>query len=130
MAKSTSKSKQGYYSAYKANNRWKTNRERKLTKLLAQNPNDKCLEEAIKNIKYRRKKPLGTGTWSKTNIKTAQLFKQFTGMASHDLFSSNPKIQSAALALRGRRQYKQPEGKVNFTLGARAHDKWGNLVWA
>lgn len=129
MAKSTSKSKQGYYSNYKANNRWKTNRERKLKKLLKLHPNDKCLEEALKNIKYRRKKPLGTGGWSKTSIRVAQLFKQFTGMASHDLFSSNPKVQSAALALRGRRQYQQPEGKVSFTLGARAHDKWGTLVW-
>lgn len=130
MAKTSSKSRQAYYSMYKATNRWKTNRERKLLKLLKLHPNNKQLEEAIKNIKYRRKTPGTTGQWSRTNIEIAQLFKQVTGYASHDLFNSNEKTQSMALSMRGRRQPQKPLGKVSFQLGARAHDKVGNLVWS
>jgi hypothetical protein len=129
MAKTTSKSKQGYYSNYKANSRWKTNRERKLKKLQKLQPNNSQITEALKNIAYRRKKPGTTGQWSKTNIQVAKLFKLFTGVASHDLFSSNEKVRNAAVYLRGNRQYKQIEGKVSFQLSARAHDKLGNLVW-
>ncbi len=129
MAKTASKSKQGYYSNYKANSRWKTNRERKLKKLLKLHPNNLQLAEALKNITYRRKTPGTNGQWSKTNIRVAQLFKLFTGLASHDLFSSNEKVQSAALSLRGNRQNPKIEGRVSFQLGARAHDKLGNLVW-
>jgi len=129
LGKSISKSQQGYYSNYKATSRWKTNRERKLKNLIKLHPNNLQLESALKNIVYRRKKPGTTGSWSKTNIHVAKLFKLFTGRADPQLFSSNPKIQSAALMLRGSRQYKVQEGKVNFTLSARAHDKWGNLVW-
>lgn len=129
MANSTSKSQQGYYSNYKANSRWKTNRERKLKKLQKLQPNNSQITEALKNISYRRKKPATTGQWSKTNIQVAKLFKLFTGMANPGLFSSNEKVRSAAVYLRSNRQYKQVEGKVSFQLGARAHDKFGNLVW-
>lgn len=129
MSKSASKSKQGYYSNYKANSRWKTNRERKLKKLMREQPNNAQLGEALKNIAYRRRTPGSTGQWSKTNIHVAKMFKFFTGMASHDLFSSNEKVRSAALHLRGNRQNPKIEGRVSFTLGARAHDKFGSLVW-
>jgi len=129
MAKTTSKSKQGYYSNYKANSRWKTNRERKLKKLLKLQPNNPQIAEALKNISYRRRTPGTTGQWSKTNIQVAKLFKLMTGKASHDLFSSNEKVRSAAVYLRGNRQYPKIEGRVSFQLGARAHDKHGNLVW-
>ena len=129
MAKSTSKSKQGYYSAYKANNRWKANRERKLKKLMSLYPNNLQLSEALKNIRYRRKTPGTTGQWSKTNIQVAKLFKLFTGKASHDLFSSNDKVRAAAVYLQGNRQTTASDGRVSFQLGARAHDKFGNLTW-
>lgn len=129
MAKTASKSKQGYYSSYKANSRWKTNRERKLKKLLKLQPNNPQIAEALKNISYRRRTPGTTGQWSKTNIQIAKLFKLMTGKASHDLFSSNEKVRSAAVYLRGNRQYAKMEGRVSFQLGARAHDKHGNLVW-
>jgi len=129
LGKSISKSQQGYYSNYKATSRWKTNRERKLKNLIKLHPNNLQLQAAIKNIVYRRKKPGTTGNWSKTSIHIAKLFKLFTGRADPQLFSSNPKVQAGALMLHGSRQYKAQEGKVNFTLGARAHDKWGNLVW-
>ena len=130
MAKTTSKSKQGYYSAYKASSKWKTNRERRLQKLIKQNPGNKeQLELAIKNLVYRRKTPGTTGSWSKTNIHVAKLFKLFAGRVDKDIFSSNPKVQAAALMLRGNTQFKEHKGKVDFTFKARAHDKYGNLVW-
>ena len=131
MAKTASKSKQGYYSSYKASSKWKTNRERKLQKLLKLNPNNKeQLESALKSLVYRRKTPGKTGSWSKTNIHIAKLFKLFVGKVHRDIFSSNPKVQAPALMLRGNRQSKPVDGKVDFTLKARVHDKYGNLVWA
>jgi hypothetical protein len=106
------------------------NRKRKLLKLLKQQPNNKQIETALANIRYRRKTPK-TQEWSKTDIRIAQVFKQFTGRADWDLFSSNPKTQAAALAMHSIKPFNNlPEGKVSFLLGARAHDKYGNLVWA
>lgn len=129
MAKSASKSKQNYSALYKSSNRWKSNRERKLQKLLKEQPNNKQIELALKDVRYRRKTPGVNGSWSKTNIQIAKLFKLFTGKASHDLFSSNDKVQQAAIAMHGNRQHKPQTNKVSFTLGARAHDKRGALVW-
>jgi hypothetical protein len=105
------------------------NRKRKLLKLLKQQPNNEQIKDALTNIKYRRKTPK-TKEWSKTDIHTAKLFKLFTGRADWDLFSSNPKVQAAAIAMHSKKDFtKLPEGKVSFSLGARAHDKYGNLVW-
>jgi hypothetical protein len=106
------------------------NRKRKLLKLLKQQPNNEQIKDALVNIKYRRKTPK-TQEWSKTDIRLAQVFKQFTGRADWDLFSSNPKTQAAAIAAHSKTVFHNlPEGKVSFSLGARAHDKYGNLVWA
>jgi len=128
LARATSKSQDAYYSMYKTSQRWRTNRERKLNKALRRNPNNEQIKTALKNIVYRRKTPGVVGSWNKTNIYTAKLFKLFVGRVDKDIFSSNPKLQSAALMLHGKNT-KAPEGKVNFTLAARAHDKRGVLVW-
>lgn len=105
------------------------NRKRKLLKLLKQQPNNEQIKDALVNIKYRRKTPKNQ-EWSKTDIQTAKLFKQFTGRADWDLFSSNPKVQAAAIAMHSKKDFRNlPEGKVSFSLGARARDKYGNLVW-
>ena len=127
---SVSKSKQAYSALYKSSTRWATNRKIKLTRLLKQQPNNEQIKDALTNIKYRRHTPSTKTVWSHSNIRLAKLFKEFTGRASADLFSSNPKVQAAALAYRpdGDR-LKVIEGKVSFSLGARAHDSKGNLVW-
>lgn len=105
------------------------NRKRKLLKQLKLQPNNEQLKDALTNIKYRRKTPKGQ-EWSKTQIHIAKLFKQFTGRADWDLFSSNPKVQAAAIAMHSKKDFSNlPQGKVSFTLGARAHDGQGNLVW-
>ena len=129
MAKSGSKSQDGYYSSYKASSKWLSNRKRRLEKLLKTQPNNEQIKDALKNLKYRRKTPVGKSIWSHSNIRLAKLFKLFTGFASHDLFSSNPQVQSSALMARKDIKHKVPEGKVNFSLGARAHDSKGNSIW-
>ena len=130
MASSGSKAKQAYAALYKSSTRWATNRKIKLTRLLKQQPNNEQIKDALANIKYRRHTPNSKTVWSHGNIRLAKLFKEFTGRASADLFSSNPKVQSAALAHRPDwEKLKTIEGKVSFSLGARAHDSKGNLVW-
>lgn len=125
-----SKSKQNYSAMYKSTTRWATNRKLKLTRLLKQQPNNEQIKDALANIKYRRQTPSTKTVWSHSNIRLAKLFKEFTGRASADLFSSNPKVQAAALAYRpDESKLKVIEGKVSFSLGARAHDSKGNLVW-
>lgn len=114
---------------YKTSQRWKSNRERRLKKALKQSPNNLQIAEAIKNLSYRRKTPSTGNSWSKTNIRIAGLFKLFSGRASPELFSSNPKVQSAALQERSNIQFKKQEGKVSFSLAARAHTNQGALVW-
>jgi hypothetical protein len=130
MASSGSKAKQAYAALYKSSTRWATNRKIKLTRVLKQQPNNEQIKDALANIKYRRRTPTSKTVWSHSNIRLAKLFKEFTGRASADLFSSNPKVQSAALAYRRDwDKVKVIEGRVNFSLGARAHDSKGNLVW-
>jgi hypothetical protein len=105
------------------------NRKRKLLKQLKLQPNNEQVKDALVNIKYRRKTPKSQ-EWSKSDIQVAKLFKEFTGRADWDLFSSNPKVQAAAIAMHSKKSFDNlPEGKVSFLLGARAHDKYGNLVW-
>lgn len=127
---SVSKSQQAYSALYKSTTRWATNRKIKLTRVLKQQPNNEQVKDALANIKYRRHTPNSKTVWSHGNIRLAKLFKEFTGRASQDLFSSNPKVQSAALAYRpDESKLKVIEGKVSFSLGARAHDAKGNLIW-
>lgn len=116
-----SKSQDNYLSAYKSQNKWKSNREARLLRELKRNPNNaKQIEEAIANLKYRRKTP-NTQMWSKSQIRTAKLFKEFTGKAPIACFSSNAQIANAALASLFRTHHaKLPEGKVSFALGDRA----------
>lgn len=124
MAGKTSKSREGYYSAYKASNKWKTNRERKLVKLLKTQPNNKDITQALANIKYRRRKPTSR-MWSKTNIRLATLFKEFTGSCPHAVFSSNQKLAEATLASL-RKPFDErllPQGKVSFKLADRVFNR-------
>jgi hypothetical protein len=114
---------------YKTSQRWKSNRERRLKKLLALHPNNKQISQAIKDLSYRRKTPGTVGSWSKTSIHIAKLFKLFVGRVDKDIFSSNPKVQAPALMLHSNQQRTAPAGKVDFTLAARAHDKRGLPVW-
>lgn len=131
MAKTTSKSKQATYAAYKANTRWKTNRQARLEKLLLKNPNNKQLERALQMLGYRRKKPT-TSPWTRSTTRQAQQYKKVTGYAHPDLFSTNDKLQSDAVQRANRvpRPQAAKAEKVSFSIGARAHDGAGHRVWA
>jgi hypothetical protein len=122
MAKTTSKSKTSYYSVYKSTSRWKSNRERRLLKLLKTQPENKDIKRAIDNIVYRRKAPKAS-VWSKSNIRQAQLIKEFSGRCPHEIFSSNPKVSGPALQSTWRTipQHEVSTAKVSFRLGDRSH---------
>ena len=117
----TSKSKQDYYARYKASNKWKSNRERKLLRQLELNPNNaEQINKAMGNIAYRRRKP-EVRVWSSSMRRAAQLLRQFSGSAKQECFSSNQKIAETAIMTTWRIHDKGtlPEGKVDFSLGAR-----------
>lgn len=122
MAKTTSKSKTNYYSVYKSTSRWKTNRLRKLAKLLKTQPDNKDIKAAMDNIVYRRKTP-NTSMWSKSQIRQAKLIREFSGSCPHEVFSSNPKVAAPALQATWRnvQPNERHEVKVSFRLGDRSH---------
>jgi hypothetical protein len=100
--------------------RTQANRKRRLQQLLKQQPNNKQIQNALLETGATRKKPT-TPQWSHGNIRLAKLFKYFRGSAPKELFSSNPKVQQAALATPSTKQFLNlPVGKVDFSLGARA----------
>jgi len=129
--KTSSKSDQNYWSRYKSNKVWETNRKRKLNRHLKKHPGDSIAEKALANIKYRRKTPKDP-QWTPGNIYIAKLFKDFAGFVNKDMFNSNHKIQLEALA-----GYNKPKAgikiaqlsKVDFSIGARAHDRYGRPAW-
>ena len=120
MANTTSKSQASYYSNYKSTTRWKANRLRKLAKTLKAQPNNKNIKAAMDNIVYRRKTPT-TSIWSHSNIRVAQLIKEFSGKCPHAIFSSNPKVAAEAMQGTWRNLPPQKWGQVSFKLGDRSH---------
>lgn len=106
--------------------RTQANRKRRLQKLLKQQPNNKQLQNAILELGSQRKKPV-TQQWSHSDIRLAKLFKMFTGRAPKELFSTNPKVQQAALAMPSSKEFVNlPKGKVDFSIGARAFMREGS----
>ena len=129
--KTSSKSDQNYWSRYKSNKVWETNRKRKLNRHLKKHPGDQVAEKALANIKYRRKTPKDP-QWTPGNIHIAKLFKDFAGFVNRDMFNSNHKIQLEAL-----NGYNKPKAgikpnqlsRVDFSISARAHDRYGRPAW-
>lgn len=80
-AKQRSKHQKELYTAYKSQNRFATNRKRKLLKLQKEQPNNEQITIALTNIKYRRKTP-STAVNSKQKIFQAKLFKEFSKKSS------------------------------------------------
>ena len=137
MAIKTSKSAEAYAARYKTTNMYSANRKRKLTRTMKAQPNNKQLALAIKNItSYRRRIPKDS-YWSHSMIETAKLYKKFVGVFDKNLFSQKPEDQEAARRARNPNLFpkaKKPvttKRRINeFSLAARAHDTFGNLVWA
>lgn len=69
-----------------------------------------------------RKKPQNP-YWSHTMIREAKLFKEFTGRVDLNIFSSTLAVSSNARLRSTRKDWSQvklPQGKVDFSIGARA----------
>lgn len=98
------------------------NRKRKLLKQIKLQPNNKNLPLALGNIHYRRKTP-NSPQWSHSDIAMAKLFKLFNGRVDQGIFSSNPKVAASAIQKHSNKQFnhQMPQGKVDFSLGARAY---------
>ena len=97
------------------------NRKRKLLKQIKLQPNNANLPLALGNIHYRRKKPTNP-QWSHSDIRLAKLFKLFNGRVDIGIFSSNPKVSALAISKPSNKQFNvMPQGKVDFSLGARAY---------
>jgi hypothetical protein len=100
--------------------RTQANRKRRLQKTLKAQPENKQVQNALLETGRQRKAPV-TAQWSHTAIRLAKLFKEFRGSAPKELFSSNPKVQQAAMTVPSTKQFVNlPQGKPDFTLGARA----------
>ncbi len=76
MAKSRSKHQSELYNAYKSTNKYIKNRTRKLQRALKRNPENTQIEEALKNISYRRKTPKAS-MWGHSKIADTMLFAKF-----------------------------------------------------
>ena len=122
--------------AYKANNRFATNRKRKLLKQQKLQPNNKQVELALKDIHWRRKTPT-TPFWSSSMIAQAKLMKEFTGKVDMDMFSADEKKRSAALRAHGpvalQPVSKKKPVKFNsnsmFSIASRLADGREGLQW-
>lgn len=116
-----SKTRENYFAQYKSSQKWKANREAKLLRQLKLQPgNAEQIEKAMGNLVYRRQTPQ-TPTWSHTMIREAKLFKEFSGSAPIECWSSNAQVKANALAKLGKdfSQVELPQGKVDFSIGYR-----------
>lgn len=105
--------------------RTQANRKRRLTQLLKSQPNNTQVQNAVLESGAKRKAPV-TSQWSHSNIRLAKLFKEFSGRAPKELFSSNPKVQQSAMSTPSTKSFVNlPQGKVDFSIGARAFMREG-----
>lgn len=127
MATKSSKTAENRFAQYKANKTWEKNRKLKLERTVRNQPNNEQAKAALKGMVYRRKTP-GPHGWSATEKRTAQLYKQFTGVFSRDIFHADHKVSQAALlkAHPAPRPKIKNEVKVSsfFALGARLQGNW------
>lgn len=108
--------------------RTQANRKRRLQRTAKVQPNNTQVQNALLEVGRQRKAPV-TPQWSHTAIRLAKLFKEFTGRAPKELFSSNPKVVQAALSTPSTKVFVNlPQGKVDFSIGARAFMR-ENKVW-
>jgi hypothetical protein len=132
VAIKTSKSREAKYASYQISKKQESNRKKKLLRLQKEQPNNLQIEQALKDIHYRRGTPK-VPYWSHSMITTAKLVKKFTGKFDKGIFSADPKINSAAVRVRNENIFEHfslPEmAKASqFSLKERAHTK-GSKVW-
>lgn len=96
------------------------NRKKRLLRTQKQQPNNKQVEQALLDDRAPRKAPK-TPQWSKSMIYLAKLYKEFGCNAHKELFSTNQKVQQSAVCRHIRQFTNLPQGRVDFTLGARVN---------
>lgn len=105
--------------------RTQANRKRRLQRTLKAQPNNVQVQNALLELGAKRKAPTNP-QWSHSAIRLAKLFKEFTGRAPKELFSSNPKVAQAAMTVPSTKEFVNlPKGKVDFSIGARAFMREG-----
>jgi hypothetical protein len=105
--------------------RTQANRKRRLQRTLKAQPNNVQVQNALLELGSKRKAPTNP-QWSHSAIRLAKLFKEFTGRAPKELFSSNPKVAQAAMTVPSTKEFVNlPKGKVDFSIGARAFMREG-----
>jgi hypothetical protein len=105
--------------------RTQANRKRRLQRTLKAQPNNVQVQNALLEVGSKRKAPTNP-QWSHSAIRLAKLFKEFTGRAPKELFSSNPKVAQAAMTVPSTKEFVNlPKGKVDFSIGARAFMREG-----
>jgi hypothetical protein len=108
LANKTSKSNEAYFARYKTQGIRAKNKKLKLERALRRNPENKQIETALASIiSYGRKTPT-TPKWSHTDINRVMLEKLF----------KKPGVQPV-----------KTHKLSDYSIGARAHDKVGNLIW-
>lgn len=103
--------------------RIEANRKRRLERTLKAQPNNEQVKLALTETRGHKRKTPKNPYWSHTMIREAKLFKEFTGRMDINVFSSIEATRSNARLHISREdwaQVKLPEGKVDFSLGARA----------
>lgn len=127
--KSGGQSKTGQAASYKNNRTWERNRLRKLRRALRSHPDNQQIVTAMKGVVYRRHTPK-VPYWTHTMIRTAVLFKTFSGHFNTDIFSTNEKIAgSTAIGHRMKWEWKSSpvNEKTMFSFGTRMHS--GGRQW-
>ena len=110
-----------------AGGRTEANRKRRLERTLKAQPNNTQVQLALSEGRGHKRKTPNNPFWSHTMIREARLFKEFTGRMDVSVFSSTEAVRSNArlrLTREDWQQVKLPEGRVDFSIGARAFGKF------
>lgn len=110
-----------------AGGRIEANRKRRLQRTVKAQPNNAQAAIALSEARGHKRKTPKNPYWSHTMIREAKLFKEFTGKMDINIFSSIEATRSNArlhITREDWSQVKVPEGKVDFSIGARAFGKF------
>jgi hypothetical protein len=110
-----------------------SNRIKRLERTLRKQPNNKQVQAALKTTRMRRKTPTNP-IWTSSWRRVARIMKEFTSKFDPKIMSSNKEVREAAMAANILPENKVKfKGNVNtksqFSISARAHDKFGNFTW-
>ena len=106
-----------------AGGRIEANRKRRLQRTVKAQPNNAIAAAALSENRGHKRKTPKNPYWSHTMIREAKLFKEFTGRMDINIFSSIESTRANArlhLSRNDWSQVKLPEGRVDFSIGARA----------